>query len=202
MNPTASRARKRILELLVIGAAVLLQFAARSSLADHYIVPTGSMEQTIHPGDRILVDKRAYGLRVPFTRLELVPGARPARGEIAVFDSPENGIRLIKRVVAISGDVVEVRKGRVIVNGKPLALPPDGQHERFGARTSDLELCFGGGPDIGPVRVPDGSVLLLGDARGNSRDGRTFGFVREDRLYARAISVFFRTDRGFVWQTL
>ncbi len=194
--------RKHLRELIIIGAAVLLQFAAGSSVADHYVVPTGSMEQTILPGDRILVDKRAYGLRVPFTRFEITPGARPARGEVAVFNSPEDGKRLIKRVVAVSGDVVEVRRGRVIVNGVVLALPPDGRHERFGARTSNLDLRFGGGPDVGSVRVPEGHVLLMGDARGNSRDGRSFGFVREDELYARAISVYFQSDEGFVWRTL
>jgi signal peptidase I len=164
--------------------------AARSSFADHYVVPTGSMERTLLPGDHVVVDKRAYGLRVPFTLMKILPGETPARGDVIVFDAPDDGTRLIKRVVAIGGDRLEVRKGHVFVN----RLPGDAQ--------AALELRLGGGPDVAPIRVPAGHVFAMGDFRGNSRDSRFFGFVREDQIYAKAVRVYYRSGEGFLWKPL
>jgi signal peptidase I len=164
--------------------------AARSSFADHYVVPTGSMERTLLPGDHVVVDKRAYGLRVPFTLMKILPGETPARGDVIVFDAPDDGTRLIKRVVAIGGDRLEVRNGHVFVN----RLPGDAQ--------AALELRLGGGPDVAPIRVPAGHVFAMGDFRGNSRDSRFFGFVREDQIYAKAVRVYYRSGEGFLWKPL
>ena len=164
--------------------------AARSSLADHYVVPSGSMEQTLFPGDRVVVDKRAYGLRIPFTLVKIIRGEAPARGDVIVFDSPDDGTRLIKRIVAVGGDRLEVRHGHVFVNGLP------------GDARAALELRSGGGPDVAPVRVPAGHVFAMGDFRGNSRDSRFFGFVREDQVYARAARVYYRAGDGFIWKRL
>ena len=162
---------------------------ARSSFADHYLVPSGSMENALYAGDHVVVDKRAYGLRVPFTLEKIRPGAHPRRGDVVVFDSPADGTRLIKRVVAVGGDMVEVRDGRVRINGVE-------EH------VATLNFAYGGGPDLGPVRVPAGKLLPMGDARGNSFDGRYFGFVDEREIYARAVAVFFRSREGFVWREL
>jgi signal peptidase I len=172
---------------------LLFMFAmlvARSSFADHYVVPSGSMEQTLLPGDRVMVDKRAYGLRVPFTLLKLTQGEAPARGDVIIFDAPDDGTRLIKRIVAVGGDLLEVRQGHVFVNGNP------------GDERAALQLRRGGGPDVAPVRVPEGQVFAMGDFRGNSRDSRFFGFVREDQIYARASRVYYRAGEGFVWKEL
>ena len=164
--------------------------AARSSFADHYVVPSGSMERTLFPGDRVVVDKRAYGLRVPFTLLKIIPGDAPARGDVIVFDAPDDGTRLIKRIVAVGGDRLEVHGGHVLING----LPSD--------KKATLELRQGGGPDVAPVRVPAGHVFVMGDFRGNSRDSRFFGFVREDEIYAKASRVYYRSGEGLVWKPL
>jgi signal peptidase I len=164
--------------------------AARSSFADHYVVPSGSMEQTLFPGDRVVVDKRAYGLRIPFTLVKIMPGEAPARGDVIVFDAPDDGTRLIKRIVAIGGDRLEVRDGHVFVNSVA------------GDARAALELRLGGGPDVAPVRVPAGHVFAMGDFRGNSRDSRFFGFVREDQIYARASRVYYRAGEGFIWKRL
>ena len=102
---------------------IALILVARSTLADHYHVPSGSMEYALMPGDHVLVNKAAYGLRIPFTKQVVAMEDAPARGDIVVFDSPVDGIRLIKRVVAIGGDRVEVRGGRVLIDGQPLAVP-------------------------------------------------------------------------------
>ena len=191
---------RRIREYFPSALVILLLLAARSSLADHYVIPTGSMEWTLEPGDRVVTDKRAYGLRVPFTSYELLPGDSPARGDVVVFDSPDNGMRLIKRVIAVAGDQVAMRDGHVWINGEPLA---DGfEYERYGSRLAHLNLGYGGGPDVSPTVVPEGQLLVVGDSRGNSRDGRFFGFVREDEVYARALGVYYRSSRGLVWLPL
>ncbi len=169
---------------------LLALLAARSSFADHYVVPTGSMEKTLIPGDRVLVDKRAYGLRVPFSLIRVTSGAAPGRGDVVVFDAPDDGTRLIKRIVAVGGDVLEVREGRTLINGVP--------HDEKAA----LQLRMGGGPDVGPIAVPEGHVFVMGDFRGNSRDSRFFGFVRQEEIYARAAGVYYRSADGFQWLPL
>ena len=94
-----------------------MMFVFRSAWADWMVVPTGSMNPTIVEGDRVLVDKHAFGLRVPFTRTRLTDGEDPARGDIVVFDSPADGKTLIKRVAAVPGDTIALDHERLIVNG-------------------------------------------------------------------------------------
>ena len=175
--------------------------AARSTLADHYVVPSGSMEHTLYPGDRVVVDKRAYGLRVPFTGIELSYGSDIQRGDVVIFDSPADGTRLIKRIVGIGGDRVSLRNGRIAVNGSLLGEVPEAAVERFGSRIVHLNLDNGGGPDL-DVLIPAGQVLAIGDHRGNSRDSRYFGLVAADSVYARAVAVYWRRHEGPVWKSL
>lgn len=96
-------------EALVLGLLVVGILAARSTLADHYYVPSGSMEYTLIAGDRVIVDKRAYGLRLPFTTIELTRGESVQRGDIVIFDSPRDGTRLIKRIAESSGPFQKMR---------------------------------------------------------------------------------------------
>jgi signal peptidase I len=185
------------------GLALMLVaiLAGRSSLADHYVVPSGSMEYTLLPGDRVVVDKRAYGLRLPFTRVELASGGEVRRGDVVIFDSPTDGTRLVKRIVAIGGDRVSLEDGHLRINGRPAAAPGVPAIESFDGKAVRLRLDHGGGPDMNTV-VPDGQLLALGDHRGNSRDSRYFGLIREDEVYARAIAVYYRRDEGVVWRPL
>lgn len=189
-------------EVIPFALMVVLLTAARSSVADHYFVPSGSMEYSLMPGDRVIVDKTAYGFRVPYTKIDLLGARTPSRGEIAVFDSPQDGTLLIKRIVAVGGDVVDLEAGHLSINGKPLAEEHSVTQEHFAARVAELNLHDGGGPSINRVRVPDGKVLAIGDHRGNSLDGRYFGFVDETELYGRAVAVYYRSGEGFVWKTL
>lgn len=185
-----------LISLAVVLAAVTV---ARSSLADHYYVPSGSMEYSLMPGDRVVVDKTAYGFRVPLTKIDIFGSSTPARGEIAVFDSPQDGTRLIKRIVAIGGDKVTLVDGQLAINGQPLG---DREVEHFGERNALLNLHSGGGPDIAAMDVPPGMVLAMGDHRGNSNDGRFFGLIDERELFGRAVAIYYRRGDGFTWKPL
>jgi signal peptidase I len=185
-----------LISLAVVLAAVTV---ARSSLADHYYVPSGSMEYSLMPGDRVVVDKTAYGLRIPLTKIDIFGSSTPERGEIAVFDSPQDGTRLIKRIVAIGGDTVTLVNGQLAINGAPLG---DREVEHFGERNALLNLRSGGGPNIADMQVPPGMVLAVGDHRGNSNDGRFFGLIDERELFGRAVAIYYRRGDGFTWKPL
>lgn len=188
---------KDAVRLLAVVGVVL---GARASLADHYYVPSGSMEPTVAIGDRLLVNKLAYGLRVPGTEIPLWSVGDPARGDVAVFTSPETGDILVKRVIAVPGDEVTVRDGHLILNGAEVPVADEapavpGQVERLPGRSHTLSLHAGGGPDYGPQRVPAGRYLMMGDNRGNSHDGRSFGLVPRERFVGRVEGLYVHQGR-------
>jgi signal peptidase I len=191
-------------EIASLALVIALVTFARSSLADHYYVPSGSMEYTLMPGDRVVVDKTAYGFRVPLTKIDLFPVGAPQRGEIAVFDSPTDGLLLIKRIVAVGGDRVELNDGYLTINDVPLRADADSNSasEDFDGRFAQLNFSSGGGPNIGEFAVPPNSVLVLGDHRGNSHDGRYFGTIDERELYGRAVGIYYRRNEGLTWEPL
>lgn len=198
MTSRKSWLRTELPQILLILVAV---FAARSTLADHYYVPSGSMEHTLLPGDRVLVNKAAYGLRVPFTTLEILAVNPVERGDVVIFDSPRDGTRLIKRIVATGGDTVTLSGGHMTVNGNSLAADT-GVVEIYGERTAILNLEHGGGPDIDETMIPAGMLLAIGDHRGSSLDGRYFGLVPESEIYGKALGVYRRKEEGFTWRPL
>ena len=196
------------ISLLIVLAAVT---AVRSSFADHYYVPSGSMQYTLMDHDRVVVNKMAYGFRIPLTKIDIFGSSTPVRGEIAVFDSPQDGkTRLIKRIVAIGGDHVSVVNGQLSINGMPLG---DRRVEHFDGGDALLNLDKGGGPNY-EADVPPGMVLAMGDHRGDSNDGRYFGLIDERELFGRAIGIYYRSNNcakwyhlgcmvgGFTWKSL
>jgi signal peptidase I len=195
----ARRIRNEVLQVVLLAVLIL---AARSSLADHYVIPSGSMEYTLLVGDHVFVDKLAYGARIPFTGWELAAGEAPARGEVVIFDSPADGTRLIKRIVAVGGDEVSLRAGELYVNGQSARDDEREDVEVLGDHVAMLNLHYGGGTDLVPMRIPDGKVLVLGDSRGNSRDGRVFGLIDTDVIYGKATGVIYRRGEGLVWKAL
>lgn len=193
MSSVFGKARKVARDLSSVLAAAAVALVARSSFADHYVVPTGSMLPTVQLQDHVFVSKLAYGVHVP-----LIPGyvARfggPQRGDVVVLNAPDSGIVLLKRVVAIPGDKVRVRDGKLTVNGQPVIM-----EERNGIPYEDLgkphalDLDDGGGPDLGPETLPADRYLVLGDNRGNSRDGRYFGLVQGDAIMGHVEGVLIR----------
>jgi signal peptidase I len=196
-----TRLHRIVREGVVLGLLVVGILAGRSTLADHYYVPSGSMEYTLMPGDRVFVDKRAYGVRIPFTGVELTRGDPIRRGDIVIFDSPRDGTRLIKRIIAIGGDDVLIRDGHLAINGQWLASAEDDEIELIEEKVVQLNLADGGGPAFS-IRIDEGKVLAIGDHRGNSADGRVFGAVAEDEIYGRAVAVYYRRGTGFSWREL
>jgi signal peptidase I len=211
MNTKSLRARwrrwwrKEIRPLLILALVI---FSIRSSLADWNDVPTGSMRPTILEGDRVFVNKLAYDLKFPFTTWHLAEWSNPGRGDIVVFYSPHDEKRLVKRVIGVPGDVVELRDNALVINGRPVEyqsiaeellrdVPPA---ERAG-RTFASELLPGqthavaGNPalpamrNFGPVIVPDGQYFMMGDNRDDSFDSRYWGPVERKRILGRATAV-------------
>jgi signal peptidase I len=200
-------------------AVILAVFGTfRSAVADWNDVPTGSMRPTILEGDRILVNKLAYGLRVPFTTRWLVQWDAPARGEIAVLFSPADGSRLVKRIVGLPGDTVELRNNILWINGKPVRyssateaqVAPVPAADRAGHVFASEQLDAGphavmstpgarAARDFGPVTVPAGRYFVMGDNRDQSADSRYFGFVRASKIIGRSSAVAFSLDRKRGW---
>lgn len=197
----------------LVFVAVMLLF--RSAIADWNGVPSGSMLPSILIGDRIVVDKIAYELRVPFTLHRIARWSEPARSDVVTFESPVDGTLLVKRVVGVPGDIVELRDNKLIVNGEaaqystapfqniPEALDPvrsqvDFFVERLHGAERTIMLHRGsGGPAInsfGPIEVPQGTYLMLGDNRDFSADSREIGFIQRDLILGKANSVAFSLD--------
>lgn len=197
----ATRRSSKLREYLPLLAVLGLLFITRTSFANHYVVPSGSMEGTLVPGDRVVVDMSAYGLRVPYTRIVLLERDSPRPGDIVLLPSPADGTRLIKRVVGVAGDHIVFRQGHLRRNGRPAAPDGAGLVEQIGRQRVAVKLTSGGGPDVELV-VPPGHVYVVGDHRGNSLDSRMFGLVPEDSVYARALGVYWRAGEGPVWKDL
>lgn len=193
---------------------VLVLGSFKSSVADWYDVPTGSMKPTILEGDRIAVNKVAYDLKVPFFGWQLAQWGGPDRGDVVVCHSPEDGVRLVKRVIGLPGDRIEMRDNRLVINGQAVVYDPllsdasaqfdandrfDHQFafEHLGPRPHPLMItpAIQARRFIAPVVVPEGNYLVLGDNRDQSKDSRYFGFIPRDRITGRAFGVAFSLDR-------
>ncbi len=189
---------------------VALAFSFRSAIADWNDVPTGSMKPTILIGDRIFVNKLAYDLKIPFTRTRIATWSQPARGDIVTCWSPADGVRLVKRVVGVPGDVLEMRNSRLIINGQALAYT-DADNAAIAAAMGDdaTDKIFyteelPGHPHVvaitpnkralrnfAPVTLPADQYYMMGDNRDNSADSRYFGFVDRSQVVGRV--------QGTVW---
>ena len=201
---------------------LVVMFVFRSAVADWNQIPSGSMRPNLLEGDRIVVDKLAYDLRVPFTLLRIHAWANPHRGDIVTFKSPEDDRLLVKRVLGVPGDTVELRNNRLIVNNdnatyealsasETSRLPLVNRdryeflRERVAGTSHIMMLC----PDqedrnpnyatFGPVTVPPGKYLMLGDNRDDSADFRRIGLVDRTLVLGRANAIAFSIDYDNYW---
>jgi signal peptidase I len=202
--------RTKILHETKIFLVMLLVICSlRSALADWNDVPTGSMKPTIEEGDRVVVNKLAYDLKVPFTTYEIAKWGDPKRGDIVVLFSPVDGTRLVKRVIGTPGDRIELRNNELFVNGQAAKWTPTGaatdtdDASAFFAEESLLgrkhKVMFI--PEIPALRsfpqqqVPPGYYFVMGDNRDNSNDSRYIGLIERRRIVGRAMAVAFSFDR-------
>lgn len=176
----------------------------RTSLADWNPIPSGSMRPTLLEGDVVLVNRVAYDLKVPLTDISLAHLENPQRGDVVTFSSPKDGMRLIKRIVGVPGDTLEMRDEVLWVNGTP-ATYSDAQdirepivpgHTVPGIKLNELAAnrqrtvqfmpTVRAMRNFAPVVVPADSYFMLGDNRDNSDDSRYIGFVPRRLLIGRA----------------
>jgi len=160
--------------------AVALALLLRTFIMAPFKIPSGSMRPTLIEGDRILVNKFLYRLRPP------------QRGEIIVFRYPDDPKRpFIKRLAAVGGDTVEIREGRLVINGTPMEDGPLStvQYSNQGAYGQEGQA----------VQVPGDALFVLGDNPGSSHDSRFWGFVPKRLLIGRAMCIFWPFTR---WRVL
>jgi signal peptidase I len=188
----------------------------RTAVADWNPIPSASMHPNLLEGDVVLVNRVAFDLKVPLTDMVLAHMGEPARGDIVTFRSPRDGTLLIKRVAALPGDTVEMRDERLIINGKQAdyrmvehsvdsvggaALRAVQLAESFDGVRHHIQVL----PDVmaassfGPLTVPAGQYLMLGDNRDNSADSRVIGLVPRKLLVGRAERVLVSADYQGNW---
>jgi signal peptidase I len=201
----------------VIGAALFFAVTLRAFVVEAFRIPTGSMIPTLQIGDRIFVNKFIYGLRLPFTDLRLFTPRAPRRGEIVVFSDPTSPEKdLIKRVIGVPGDNIEIISDQIFLNGQKLSREllgtaewtehsdVTGQDEVFVGRryVETLDgLSYEVRYDLNltnevAVHVPEDSVFVMGDNRDNSQDSRFFGTVSLESVKGRALFVWWNSDSG------
>jgi signal peptidase I len=196
----------------VVIAAIVFPF--KSAIADWNWVPSGSMKPTILEGDLVLVNKLAYDLKVPFTLQRLARWGDPQQGDIVVFFSPHDGKRMVKRVIALPGDTLEMRNNVLLLNGKAmdyqaLDIRPfsDEIYEDASAviakESTDQRLHVvmslpsrGAMRSFPAVRIPEGKYFVMGDSRDNSFDSRYFGFVERQQIVGRSKRVLLSFDKN------
>jgi signal peptidase I len=169
--------------------AVVIALFIRTFILQAFKIPSGSMIPTFEIGDRIFVNKFLYGARMPFADFRLPAVRQPKRGDIIVFLSPEKPHKdFVKRLIAMEGETVEIKEGKVYVDSKPIDDPPSGK-----------AVCYYNRGDYGaenaPLVVPKESYYVLGDNSASSRDSRYWGFVPKKNLIGKVVFLYWPLHR-------
>ncbi|MFD1216277.1 MULTISPECIES: signal peptidase I [Microbulbifer] len=186
-------------------------FVLRSFLVEPFQIPSASMDPTLEVGDFILVNKFAYGLRLPVSRTKVVDIGEPKRGDVMVFFPPHmNDTYYIKRVIGLPGDKIQVVNNTLYINGKPQpqtlerALPPynpqreilwediDGRRHLMAKQVRPSPYA-----NIPALVVPEGHYFMMGDNRDNSLDSREWGVVPEEDIVGKAFAIWMHWDKLF-----
>jgi signal peptidase I len=196
-----------------IVVALIVAGSFKSAIADWNTVPSGSMKPTIVEGDRILVNKLAYDLKVPFTTKHIAEWSAPQRGDIVVFYSPADGKRLVKRVIGLPGDTIFMEDNRLFINGIAVQYESADAQDQILASKKGVEdgyLFKEGLPgrshslmlnsqiqsrrSFSPIAIPAGYYFMMGDNRDNSFDSRYIGLVERSRIVGQATDVVISLD--------
>ena len=196
---------------------MLLLGVFRTAVADWNPIPSGSMRPGLLEGDVVFVNRLAFNVKVPLTDVVLAHTGEPRRGDVVTFTSPSDGTRLIKRIVAVPGDVIEMRNERLIVNGRQASytepeqlIEPIGEgrstlaqrfNETIGGHTHRIQVlpAVEARRNFAPLSVGPGEYLMLGDNRDNSIDSRFIGLVPRHLLIGRAVRVLVSADIDGNW---
>lgn len=187
---------------LLVKAFVVATIAAlvvRAFVLEAFRIASPSMSPTLLVGDLVFVEKYAFGMRLPFSTYELFSFRKPTRGEVAAFTLPDRGLDVfVKRIVAVEGDTVEFRQGKLFLNGVEATYAP--KEKGFVEKHSGVALEFPISsltPEefrFGPVSIPAGHFFALGDNREHSADSRDWGPVPVRCLRGRVGWVAFSVD--------
>ena len=181
-------------EALIV--AVVLALIIRTFLFQAFKIPSGSMLDTLLIGDHLLVNKFIYGTRLPFSEQRYLKLRDPERGDVIVFEFPEdegksyfNRRDFIKRVIGLPGDMIEIKAKQVFVNGQPFKVPQEVHKdaEMIPAVASPRDF-------VGPIRVPENSYFVMGDNRDYSFDSRFWGFVNKSKIKGLAFIKYWSWD--------
>ncbi len=179
---------KEYAEAIII--AILIAFFIRTFVVQAFKIPSGSMKPTLQVGDHILVNKFIYGVKIPFVRSTLIPISQPERGDIVVFIYPQDRDKdFIKRVIAVGGDTIEIRNKEIFVND---VLSED----KKGVYVDPTVYPGAMQPrdNMGPVKVPEGSIFVMGDNRDQSYDSRFWGVVELKDVLGEAFMIYWSWD--------
>ena len=196
-----------------IAIALVVWMVLRTFLIEAFRIPSGSMENTLLVGDFLFVNKALYGAEVPFTGKRLPAIREPERGDILVFDSVEEDIKVVKRLIGMPGDTLSMQDGDLYRNGtrvdEPYALRTDPTKseeplQRAKMRRWQVNHLVGRDPatyqpdlhDWGPIVVPRDSFFMMGDNRDSSYDGRYWGFLPRLNVRGRPLVVYFSFDKN------
>jgi signal peptidase I len=205
----------------IFAVSVVLFLIIRTFLVEAFKIPSGSMENTLQVGDFLLVNKLVYGAEVPFTHKRLPRLRSPQRGDVIVFEYPEDiSKNFVKRLIGVPGDTVQMIAGRLVRNGVGLTegyaehTEPflDPAFEDFGWQREYLIGSAASAAQYlpsrnnwGPLLVPEGKYFVLGDNRDNSLDSRYWGFVADSLVKGRPFVVYYSYSPDsvdtFAWLT-
>jgi signal peptidase I len=211
MEDSKAKAKNLVKSSLPLTYLIIALLALRWTVVEPYVVPTGSMEPTLKPGDRLYALKCAYDVRFPFTEMTLFRTGDVHRGDVILFRAPPDpSVTYVKRAVGLPGDKVEFRDGRLFVNGQEVYRGPapergvmyDIDHEK--EKTLYVENLTGvkhfmildsdensNLRNFGETIIPPGKLLAVGDNRDHSHDSRAWGFVPFENLKGRAMFIWF-----------
>jgi signal peptidase I len=185
-NAQFKSATREWIESIII--AFILAMFIRTFFFQAFRIPSGSMRMTLLEGDRLLVNKLYYGALMPMTHYRLPGISHPKRGDIIVFKFPEDPKRdFIKRLVAVGGEVVEIKFGDIYVNGE-LVVDPVIKNIYYYNRGDYGEVNK-------RITVPQGYYFVLGDNSGSSHDSRYWGFVPQDNIIGKAEVIYWPPNR-------
>ncbi len=193
-----SALRENIEAILI---AIVLAMFIRTFVVQAFKIPSGSMKETLQIGDHILVNKFIYGVKMPFSQKTLISLKDPKRGDIIVFKFPEDPDKdFIKRVVGVTGDIIEIKDKKLFVNGKA-----PGYKQAVYKDSRVIPGSIQPRDNMGPVTVPEDSLFVMGDNRDHSYDSRFWGFVKLRAVKGKAFIIYWSWDKedfGVRWNRI